>query len=194
MMNKLKQVVKVVISLFAYLICTIYLVKLYIPIYTYKDICIDISKYSGIFGVYIRMHFYNLTLDKCGDNLVVGYGSYFCYKTSQVGNNVCIEENCVISNCIIGNLVVVAANVSIMSGSNHHDIDDLNTPLMYSEGDISNISIGTNIWIGTHAVVMADITDGTVVGASSVVISTFQKDSVIAGVPARLIRRRGNSA
>lgn len=53
------------------------------------------------------------------------------------------------------------------------------------------VDIGDGCWIGAKAIILKDVTlgDRCVVGAGAVVTKSFPADSVIAGVPARLIRR-----
>jgi len=52
------------------------------------------------------------------------------------------------------------------------------------------VKIGNHCWIGAKAVILKDVElgDYCVVGAGSVVLKSFPKGSVIAGVPAKLIR------
>lgn len=54
------------------------------------------------------------------------------------------------------------------------------------------IVIGSNVWLGAGVRVLdgARIGDGCVVGAGAVVHGTLEPDSIYAGVPARLMRRR----
>ncbi|XRP55741.1 hypothetical protein AAG928_017680 [Enterobacter hormaechei] len=63
---------------------------------------------------------------KCGNNLRVHYGAFFVYPNITVGQNCTVEEFSIISLCDLGDDVIVAARVSIMSGGNHHEVDDLN--------------------------------------------------------------------
>lgn len=57
----------------------------------------------------------------------------------------------------------------------------------------SPIRIGRDVWIGANAVVLSGITigDGAVVGAGAVVTRDVAAGHVVAGVPARLIKQRG---
>jgi acetyltransferase-like isoleucine patch superfamily enzyme len=56
----------------------------------------------------------------------------------------------------------------------------------------ATISIGTNAWIGARAILLpgAQIGDGAVVGAASVVTTRVPPYSIIAGNPARICVRR----
>lgn len=95
------------------------------------------------------------------------------------------------SLCDLGDDVIVAARVSIMSGGNHHEIDEINIKFVDSLLPLKHISIGSNVWIGTHAVIMNDVASGSVIGAGSILTRSFDENMVIAGVPAKVIRRRG---
>lgn len=164
------------------------LVKLRIP---YRNVALTISDYNGRYGLFIRRFFYKKTLSSCGDNLVIGKNSYIGYRDTVIGNCVSIEEDCVISLCEIGDFSIIAHRVSIMSGGNHHDIDDLTRNFIDSNLPLKKVKIGSNVWIGVHSVVLNDISHGTVVGANSVITKCFEPNVVIAGVPAKLIRKRG---
>lgn len=57
----------------------------------------------------------------------------------------------------------------------------------------SPIRIGRDVWIGANAVVLSGITigDGAVVAAGAVVTRDVEAGHVVAGVPARSLKRRG---
>ena len=57
-------------------------------------------------------------------------------------------------------------------------------------------SIGDNCWLGANVVVTSGVTIGerSVVGANSVVVGDVAPFSLVAGVPARLVRRIGGAA
>lgn len=56
--------------------------------------------------------------------------------------------------------------------------------------DVGKVRIGNNCWVGAHAVILKDVElgDGCVVGAGAVVTKSFPAGSIVAGVPAKLIR------
>jgi acetyltransferase-like isoleucine patch superfamily enzyme len=57
--------------------------------------------------------------------------------------------------------------------------------------DSGKVKIGNHCWIGAGAIILKNVElgDGCVVGAGAVVTKSFPSGSVIAGVPARLIRQ-----
>lgn len=157
----------------------------------FKSVSCLISLIPGSSGIYIRKHYYNKTLNKVGDDLKVGFLSYFVYRDVSVGDRCYIEENVVISLCDIADDVVVASKVSLMSGAHHHDVDDLEKTFLYTKPNSKRIYIGSNCWIGTHSIIMNDIGNDVVIGAGSVVTKEIKDLSVAYGVPATKIRVRG---
>jgi len=57
--------------------------------------------------------------------------------------------------------------------------------------DIGRVRIGNHCWIGARAIILKNVElgNGCVVGAGAVVTKSFPGGSVIAGVPAKLIRQ-----
>lgn len=86
----------------------------------------------------------------------------------------------------IGDDTIFGPNVCIVSAD--HDPTDLSRHL-----PCRPIEIGARCWIGAHAVLLPGVVlgDDVIVGAGAVVTRGFPSGSVIAGVPARLIRGKG---
>jgi virginiamycin A acetyltransferase len=102
----------------------------------------------------------------------------------------------------IGNYCSLAAGVTILLGGEHHPqwittypfnivLEGVTTrkPNPYSKG---NVIIGNDVWIGKNVLILSgvQIGDGAIVGASSVVTNDIEPYSIVAGNPAKLIRKR----
>jgi acetyltransferase-like isoleucine patch superfamily enzyme len=102
---------------------------------------------------------------------------------------------------VVGKYCSIADGVQFILGGNH-PLDHATTfPLSKmsgrttaSEGPFSrgDIVIGADVWIGKDATILSGVTiaDGAIVGACAVVASDVAPYSIVAGNPARLIRRR----
>ena len=100
----------------------------------------------------------------------IGKGTVFSYG----GIGVVIHKRAVIGkNCIIG------TNVTIGGRSGHFKV-----PV-----------IGNNVDLATGSKILGPITlgDNVIVGANAVVISSFATNSIVAGVPAKLIKSKINN-
>lgn len=90
----------------------------------------------------------------------------------------------------IGKNVMLGGYVSIIDSN--HRFGDRTKPIAEQGIESKEISIGDDIWLGIHTTILpgAHLQSGTVVGAGAVVTKSFPKDSIIGGVPAKLIKER----
>jgi acetyltransferase-like isoleucine patch superfamily enzyme len=91
----------------------------------------------------------------------------------------------------IGSDVLIAAHVTIIPAN--HRFDKADVPIRKQGETRLGITIGDDVWIGTGARILDGVTvgHGSVVAAGAVVAHDVPPYSVVAGVPARLIKRRG---
>jgi len=134
-----------------------------------------------------------------GENLEIGdytYGRPKLLSWDEEGTRLKIGKFCSISEEVI-----------ILLGGNHHtewvttypfmgfadewpEAKDIGGhPRTKSKGDVI---IGNDVWIGYGAMIMSGVTigDGAVIGARALVTRDVEPYSIVAGNPARLVRKR----
>ncbi len=76
-----------------------------------------------------------------------------------------------------------------------HGFDDPATPVEHQPPRADPIRLGRGVWLGAGVKVLRGVTigDGAVVGAGAVVRTDVPADAVAVGVPARIVRTRGQS-
>lgn len=104
----------------------------------------------------------------------------------KIGKDVIIMPGCLMMSAggiTIEDGAMIAANVQLIS--NNHDL--------YERRVITckPVHIGKNVWIGAGATILPGVTigDNAVVGAASVVTKNVAPDTVVAGNPAKFIKR-----
>lgn len=88
----------------------------------------------------------------------------------------------------IGDDCLLAERVSIRD--HEHAIADPDRPYAEQGDVLAPVRLGRNVWLGAGVTVVKGVTlgDGVVVGANAVVTRSFPAGSLVAGVPARVIR------
>jgi acetyltransferase-like isoleucine patch superfamily enzyme len=148
----------------------------------------------GLPGQYLRRAFLGRVLAHCHHTATIEFGTIFSSAEARIDENVYVGPHCHLGLVHLERDVLVAAGVHIPSGAHIHGIADPETAIRNQPGRRRLVRIGGGSWIGSAAVVMADVGRGTVVGAGSVVTSPLQDFVIAAGVPARVVRHRNPNA
>ena len=111
-----------------------------------------------------------------------------CGKNITVGKNVFINACCKFQDqggITIGNGVLIGHNVTLAT-LNHDERPDKRQNIFPK-----SIKIGDNVWIGSNATILQGITigNGAIIGANAVVTKDVPENTIVAGVPAKIIRK-----
>ena len=111
-----------------------------------------------------------------------------CGKNIKVGKNVFINACCKFQDqggIEIGDGVLIGHNVTLAT-LNHDE-----RPQFRQNIYPKSIKIGNNVWIGSNATILQGVTigDGAIVGANAVVTKNVPPNTIVAGVPAKIIRK-----
>jgi virginiamycin A acetyltransferase len=141
--------------------------------------------FPGFVGDFCRSAFYKLTLNNCSIDTTISFGTFFSRSSASVEQNVSIGAYCVIGCAHIGARTQIASHVQIPSGPHEH-LRDADGRLVVRLDD--EVVVGSDCWIGSSAIVMADVGAGTTIGAGSVVVKEIPPGVVAVGNPAKVIR------
>ncbi|WP_371136974.1 acyltransferase [Candidatus Arthromitus sp. SFB-rat-Yit] len=108
-------------------------------------------------------------------------------KNISVGKNVFINSCCCFQDqggIYIGDGALIGHNVIL--ATLNHDLNPNKRDILHT----NSIEIGKNVWIGSRATILSGvkINDGAVVADGSIVNEDVPSNSVVAGVPARVIK------
>lgn len=111
-----------------------------------------------------------------------------------IGADVVVNVGCYLSGeggLEIGEAVLIGPHAKLLSAG--HEIHSGDPVIARNPIVGAPISIGRGAWIGAGAIVLPGVTigAGAVVGAGSVVTADVPAMTVVAGVPARILHRRG---
>lgn len=95
------------------------------------------------------------------------------------------------SKLIVGDYSMVAAKCQFTDV--HHHSDDLEVPMWTQPNSSKPIVLESDVWLGTGVTVLKGVRigKGAIVGAGAVVTKDIPPYEIWAGVPARMIGRRG---
>lgn len=122
----------------------------------------------------------------------VGIGSYGCFN----------PEFNFYSDIVIGNYCSFASGVQFIPGN--HPIKDVSTHPFFHRPEFGFVKkrkeenskptiVGHDVWIGKNAIILPNckkIGNGAIIGAGAVVTHDVEPYSIVAGNPAKMIRKR----
>jgi len=95
----------------------------------------------------------------------------------------------------IGSMVTISSGAKIYTHS--HSVQDRDRYWMEQEITFSPLTIGDDVWIGAHAIVLPKVTEigtGAIIGAGAVVTKNIDPYAIVAGNPAHIIGFRGETS
>jgi len=116
---------------------------------------------------------------RTSDKIRIGYNTYINRKTMLdahkkiwIGKNVMIGPSCYITDSDHG--ILLGQSVK-------------NQPMKYGE-----VIIEDDVWIGAHVIILKNVRvgRGAIVAAGAVVTRDVQPDTIVAGIPAKTMRKR----
>ncbi len=193
----MKHLIKSTISILAILLVSPLIVAHFLALLFAKEGLFTfsihvLSLFPGKFGSYCRIAFNRFTMTYCHVECVIGFATLFSQRDIEIHQGVYIGPQCNIGMCSIGKDSLIASGVHIMSGSQQHHFDDVETPIQQQGGNYIKISIGEDSWIGNGSLVMANIGKKCIIGAGSVVTKDIPDYSIAVGNPAKVIKNRLN--
>lgn len=111
---------------------------------------------------------------------------------------------CAASNVYLGPYVTIYGHGGVEIGpdslvsmhatilSSNHGVPPLGHKIREQPDELLPTKIGRDVWIGANAVILGGVTigDGAVVAAGAVVTRDVEAGGIVAGAPARLLRKR----
>ena len=144
----------------------------------------------GLAGQYLRRAFLSRTLRGCARTATIEFGTLFSSASASIGPHAYIGPRCHLGWAVIEEGALLAAGVHVPSGAKTHGIDDLTVPIREQPTLKTPVRIGAIAWIGSAAVVMADVGHDSVIAAGAVVTRPIPDMTIAGGVPARVLRHR----
>lgn len=131
-----------------------------------------------------------------GENVYVGHGTILKgYHDNRlvIGDNTWIGQQCFIHSAggvTIGKNVGIGPGVRIISS--YHKEEGIEVPILLSDLAFSPVIIDDDVDLGVGAIILAGVHvgRGVQVGAGSVVTRDVPAYTVVAGVPAKVVRKR----
>lgn len=161
---------------------------------TFRGLSQLLAMLPGLAGSYVRGAFYRWTCEGWGHPCFIGFGTIFATREVSMGNRVYVGAFCNLGHVDISDDVMLGSNVTILSGQHQHGSARTDVPMNRQPGRFERVRVGRDCWLGNGAIVMADVSAGTIVAAGSVVTRAHPPYSVLAGNPARVIRSRREAA
>jgi galactoside O-acetyltransferase len=178
-----------------------------------------INAMPGGSGYKLRRWYFGLRLKKLGLGAVIGSGllvsgarnisigsNFSCWRNCtlaagddgiiEIGNRVALNANVYINASLggrvaIGNDVLIAPNVVLRASD--HVTTALDKPIREQGHRSGVIVVEDDVWLAANVTVVGGVCvgRGAVVAAGAVVTKNIDPNTVVGGVPARMIKRRG---
>ncbi|MBM3252141.1 MAG: acyltransferase [Candidatus Omnitrophica bacterium] len=134
-----------------------------------------------------------------GDNVYIGHAAFLkgYYKNLMIiKSDTWIGQGCFFHSAggiEIGRAVGIGPFVKILTSQ--HIEEEIDKPMLFCKQEYKKVTIGDGADIGIGAIILpgVKIGQGSIVGAGSVVTKDVKPYTVVAGVPAKILRQRSRT-
>jgi acetyltransferase-like isoleucine patch superfamily enzyme len=145
--------------------------------------------------VLCRIRLFRLGIKGMPDNLYIGRNCILA-RDITVGSYVFINVRCNFGPAVqLRDFVMIGPGVRIVGDD--HRYDQTGVPIIFSgrPDAVRNTVIERDVWVGADAIIKAGVRigQGSIVAAGSIVTKDVPENTIVGGVPSRLIRRRFES-
>lgn len=153
-----------------------------------------IRHHDNYIAMFIRYICLKNCAKSCGDNVAV-FSNVYLHRVHnlEIGNNVSIHPLCYIDaagGITIGNDVSIAHNTTILS--EEHKFADINKNIKDQGCEYKKTTVENNVWIGAGCRILGGsyIESGSIIATGAVVKNTVKANSIMGGIPAKIIKER----
>lgn len=142
---------------------------------------------------YIRKVICKNIFKKLDKGVNIEHGAFFASgQEIQIGENSALGINCRVSGPLtIGKDVMMGPDVIVYT--QNHSFNKIDVP-MIKQGNTEKeeVIIEDDVWIGARTIILPGIKigRGSIIGAGSIVTKDVEPYTIVAGNPAKIIRRR----
>jgi acetyltransferase-like isoleucine patch superfamily enzyme len=148
-----------------------------------------VAMLPGTPGLFLRRAFYRWTLERCAEAVTIEFGALFSRRNARLDAGVYVGAYALIGSAWLQANCLVGSRVSLLSGGKHHELLPSGQWSATDHTKLDRIVIGANTWIGEGAILMAGTGSGCMVAAGAVVSAPVPAGVMVAGNPARFVRR-----
>ncbi|MCU0230567.1 MAG: hypothetical protein MUC67_04215 [Acidobacteria bacterium] len=142
-------------------------------------------------GDYARQAFYWGACRRVHPFTRVAFGSILAHRNVEIAEGVVIGSFSIIGCARIGRDVLIAPQVSVLSGKYQHGKPQERGDHREVELTLQPVAIGAGSFLGQGALILADVGAGATVGAGSVVNRAVPDGVTVMGNPARRVSLDG---
>jgi virginiamycin A acetyltransferase len=147
-----------------------------------------VAQLPGAPGMFLRRAYYRMTLTGCAENVTIEFGAIL-NRRAVIEAGAYIGSYALIGWVHVGVNSLIGSRASIPSGGNQHVFLPSGTWSPTQMSALRRVTIGPNTWVGEAAVIMADVGECCMVAAGAVVASAVPAGIMVAGNPARFVRK-----
>lgn len=148
------------------------------------------------FGFALRRAYATMRKGTVGKNTRIHRGCDVTWHLTTIGERSSLAENIVVAlgpgslGLVIGDDTFLGPDIYVRNMN--HGFERTDIPIMNQPHQGTDILIGNGVWMGARCILLAGtkIGDHCVIAAGSVVSSEIPAYSVVAGNPARVVKRR----